>query len=132
MNNRVRAFELPPIDDPTKPLVAKIKMGLSSRVIHAGVMAKPTAVSVVLRATGREPQMELIPVVFIHDEMDDFLEVVKEFVMLPPGVVWNTNANLVHRGSFHYPQGAIFFLFELLYLKEDPPEDPLAYIPEED
>lgn len=122
MNNQVRALELPPIDDPTKPFVTKVKIGQSSRIIHTGVMARPTSVSVVLRATGREPQMELIPVVFLHVEIDGFPEVEKELVVLPPGIIWDTDDDLEYRGSFHYPQGAIFFLFEVTH-KEDPPEE---------
>lgn len=114
MNNVVRAVELPPIDDPTKSFTAKVRIGQSSLIVHTGVMAKPTAVSVVLRATSREPQMELIPVVFFHVETDGFPEVEREFIVLPPGVLWDTNSDLEYRGSFHYPQGAIFFLFEVI------------------
>ncbi len=133
MSSVVRVIELPPIDNPTKSHTVRVKMGSSSRIIHTGVMAKPTTVSVVLRATGRDPQMELIPVVFVHEDIDYYpgeeiefdLTTEREFVVLPPGVVVNDAFEALElRGSFHYPQGAIFFLFEIVPVIPLPQEDP--------
>lgn len=114
MSHLVRALELEPIDNPLKPvLVNKVRLKASARIIHTGVMAKPTTISVVLRSTGREPQMELVPVIFLQ-ETDDAPEVERDFVVLPPGTALNTAETLEYRGSFHYPQGAILFLFEVV------------------
>jgi hypothetical protein len=110
----IRAVELPPIEDPRKPLEAKVKINSSARVLHTGVMAKPTNV-IAIASVNNHPQMELIPVVFFEVDVEA-PETEKEFIIIPPGVIINIETHLGYCGSFMYPQGAIFFLFEVTSL----------------
>lgn len=107
--------ELPPLDDPRKPVKALLRVRGPGIVRQTSVMAKPMKVSVIASVNGQKNQhnMELFPVaIFEIDPSAD--ETDRAFIIIPPGMTIEVedSKTLEYRGSFLYPQGAIFFLFE--------------------
>lgn len=106
--------ELPAIDDPRKPVKAILTVRGPGIVRQTSVMAKPMKVSVITSVTGKSsPQMELIPVIIFEIDPDAEKRD-RAFIVIPPGttIEVSDDKRLEYRGSFMYPQGAIFFMFE--------------------
>lgn len=106
--------ELPAIDDPSKPVKAIMTVRGPGIVRQTSVMAKPMKVSIIASVSGKTaPQMELLPVV-IFEVDPDAEEKDRLFIVIPPGMTIEVpnGKMLEYRGSFLYPQGAIFFMFE--------------------
>lgn len=105
--------ELPPIEDPRKPVQAVVSVKSPGIVRQTSVMAKPTAISVITRATGRDPQVELIPVVIFEIDPDAESRDLK-LTIIPHGMTISVEepVKLEFLGVFTYPQGIPFYLFE--------------------
>lgn len=111
MKRAMEFHELEPIDDPRKVSSASLKVRGPGIVRQTSVLAKPLSISVITSAKSSEPRVELVPVIIFEIDPDARPKN-RLFSISPPGTVIECNNPLEYRGSFIYPQGAIFFLFE--------------------
>jgi hypothetical protein len=115
MKRMMKIIELPPIEDNQSIVTIELKIKRPGLIRQTSVMVKPTNIGVIMQATGRKPQMELVPVIVceIDPDLADQEPEDRKFYVVPPGITVESEIwGLEYRGSFLYPQGIILFLFE--------------------
>lgn len=106
--------ELPPIDDPRKPVRAVVSVKGPGIARQTSVMAKPLSTNIISSSMrGNEPKVELIPVVIFETD-PDAEPVDRKLVIIPHNVTISVEEpmRLQFLGTFTYPQGIPFYLFE--------------------
>lgn len=111
MKRAMEFHELAPIDDPRKVVSATLKVRGPGIIRQTSVIAKPFPLTSIIPAREHAPSHILAPVIIFEIDPDARPKN-RSFSISPPGTVIECTNQIEYRGSFVYPQGAIFFLFE--------------------
>lgn len=115
MKRTMIVCELPPIENPRQSVKAIVSIKEPGIARHTSVMAKPVSVNVITSATGREPQVELIPVVIFEVDPDRESRD-RKLMIIPMGTTIEVTSprRIKYLGTLTYPQGIPFYVFEEL------------------
>jgi hypothetical protein len=112
MKKKMHPEELSAIDDPNKMVCEVLEVKKSAVVRQCLVQARKPAISPIIQGIDPNKVIELIPTIILETDPDDDEIVERTFLLVPFGVTVESESSLEYRGSFVYPQGAVFTLFE--------------------
>lgn len=112
MKRTLKFEEMPIIDDVKGSVHKTIKVKRPGNVVQTLVSARPSKASIIASTKETGPMMELVPIIIFEVDPDSQEEIDRKFIIIPAHMAIDSTGYLEYRGSFLYPQGVIFFMFE--------------------
>lgn len=111
MKRTMTFAELGVIEDSKKHLSVTIEVREPATVRQALVQARKPVIAPLIQGVDPKSVLELHPIIVFEVDPDGELKN-HTFIVVPPGVTIDSEDTLEYRGTFLYPQGNLFFLFE--------------------